>query len=287
MTLIITTKGSYTGPDLGPPTRDRLLLGSNGGVLVVCDFNRAGSWPSQDAPVHGDTIYDLAEANDSSFNILAGQTLSFASGAIGFGAVTTDPVTIDIPAAVAADLWADEYFLSVFYTRLPSLANWMTFASGLKPQLTWAAGTNFTTETDIVSVGPFNSAGLKYIGSRRQTNGLASSVGMNVLLGSGDYGNVAQIGVWRNASGEGLQVRTVAGIRSASAALGVKNTVDFSAKVGKLGVTNGWSIPSADQNAHAQSTQIYRFFIENLATSGRNPVTVMSEDWNRHVSRWP
>lgn len=288
--LKIQLAQNFTDTTLPLLKRDKLLLNDNGGVKFLADLSNTFSWPGG-APVNGSAVKNINEAigADASMLIQSGDSISYAGGGFDLSALAKVGNELDIPAAVAADIWAaaNQYFMVCIYMKLPALADWNSGAN-LAPFLQWAAS-SYQVGPEIVTMA-FQSAS-SVISLRRQ-NGAGTADVLSLVPAAGDYGSVAQIAFWRNASGQGARLKTANGTVSASAAVGVNNTQNFAALPGKLGVpvsgfngAAGANISAITGHANTFKARIYRAFVENLVASGRTPTTVLDDDWTRTIAR--
>jgi hypothetical protein len=281
------------------PVRDPALVGvSDGGVRFLADA--AFPWcypggsptgrPDAGDPADGAVIYEMNERVDGSFINPAGG-VTYAGGGFDFTnslALTgSRNVGIVMPAAVLADIWTawegnSQQYLFEGWFKLPSLANWNASTS----LLSIAGDLSYLTGASLFIL-TMKSGGT--IEVRRQTSAGNYDVTnvMTLTPASGDYGSVVQIGVWRNASGQGLRLRSANGTVLVSKAVGSDNTQNFSANPFIVG-RNGASFPGASPTTTLTALsgfRVYRAMMENLARSGRNPTTVLDAAYTAVAAR--
>lgn len=274
--------GTFTDNTLPAYRRDAVLSGDNGGVKFLFDlaypYSYAGGTPANGSPI--------VNINDSGSNgsivLTSGQNLVFAGNGLDFTNITAANNYLSVPASVAADIWGGgaglQYFMQVMYLKLPTNANWNVDTS-IVPFSQFATTAYNIPDADLVL---FNQqASGKAIGARRQTNGATIDT-LSVVPMTADYGSYAQVAFWRNAAGQGLRLKTANGTVLSTAAVGSANVTNFSAKTGKIGLA-GTFAPGVQ--APSRQWKLYRGWIENLVTSGRDPATVLDADWTRTVAR--
>jgi hypothetical protein len=278
--LIIRLDENFTDTSLPVLKRDKLLENDGGGVLWLADFSRDYTWSSAAAPGNGDVIGSLTEANPGAMRLANGGTVALAGNGLDF-ATAKKNTFVEIPATVLSTLWGggarNQYFMACFYAKLPAQAGWNA-AAGVLPMFQ-ASPAAYTTQPDLLLVGQVSTPAISF---RRQT-AIGTNSGIDVALQSADFGSLAQVAYWRTASGAGARVKTAAGTRSGTGAVGVNNAANFSANVGQLGIGPGfWTEPLSGQ-ANCVKFSMYRAFIEDLVTSGRDPATVLDADWSRVI----
>lgn len=286
MTLVIRSNKAVTDMSIPILRRDPLLSGDNNGVLFLADFSSRYCYDGN-APVNGKAVVNINDSgNAASINLKAGQTLGFSGNGIDFTPVTGSPTNIVIPAAVQAALFSAQQFMVCLYMMLPSSADWNP-VSNILPFLHFAPGADYTSAPDMVLMAfDIAATGRKIQISRQTAVGAATAFVLQPV--AGDYGRFVQIAFWRNAAGQGARLKTVNGTVLATAVTGANNSANFSAHIGELGVPNCPAWVGATLSAGAQTAynfKAYRVFIENLATSGRDPVTVLDADYARIVAK--
>ncbi|MFZ3005848.1 MAG: hypothetical protein WA047_06705 [Phenylobacterium sp.] len=193
--------------------------------------------------------------------------VTVTSGGSGY---SSDPTVTIVPGP--------QYFMACLYVKLPLLADWPT-STNIATLLQFDEYLSFP---DLLTLDMKNTS--SKIESRRQT-AAGTAAFREVIPQSGDYGGLAQIIYWRNASGVGLRLKTANGAVLATTTPGSPNTQDFSAKTGKAGIGPKWWNNSLVQDVNAKKWRLYRVFIENLRRSGRDPVAVADADYARFAAR--
>lgn len=198
--------------------------------------------------------------------------LNLTAGGTGY---TSAPTVTIVPNA--------QQFLACCYVKLPTTANWMTATNYALPFLGWAtSAAGYSGGSDLVQISQSNFGSLQRVHLARQVNG--SSVGDVVLVpNAADFGSVVQLAMWRNAAGVGVRIRSANGIVAGTSTVTAPNIGNFSGLTGKAGIG-----PANWANAigtGAKNWRLYRGFIENLLTSGRDPVAVLDADYARVAAR--
>lgn len=192
---------------------------------------------------------------------------------------------------------SNQEFLFCMYVKLPTEADWYNEAgnSGRFPMFQTAAGaaSTFFNAADLFSVNQQDTS--KRLHLVRQT-GLSSSTsrGLALVPAVEDYGAVCQIAYWRKNGVDACRL-----LRLDDAAIAISNALgtasapnkeDFTAGKPKFGVAGGFATAlgggvfnAAQQNA--SKFRVGRGFIEALDLTGRDPVTVLSADWQRTLDR--
>lgn len=287
--FILKTDRATTDTSLPILKRDTLLENDNGGVLWLADMASRYSYPTLAAPVNGTAVNNMDESvNDGSILIQSGDAISYAGGGLDFSAVTKAGNHLVGPASAAASIWGstNQYFLVCAYLKLPTQANWNA-ESTIFDMLTFCnSSQTYQSGAELVI---FAQSSSQAISIRRQT-GAATADALTLVPAAADYGSVAQIAFWRNASGQRARLKTANGTVLSSAAVNANNTQDFSALTPKLGVPPGFKgvageiLLASEVNAKT-GLRVYRTFIENLEISGRDPATVLDADYARTVGR--
>ena len=293
MTILIKSATVSTATGLEKFRRDAILKGDSGGVRYLFDLPSPAGWPGQTGPVDGNTIPNLATTTglmtlgDGDFDIIAGQSAAFAGGGFSFSGLTAEPANVQGPANALASIAAaaNDYFLVVAYLKFPASGDWNTNAV-LAPFFCTTDGVSgyATPEADLLTIGMANTPG---VSARRQTDGGTTVVGTAITANmSKFYGQVVQVGYWRNAAGVGLRMKSTVGEETTTGAVGSNNSGDFSAKRPKWGVPESFNnLASLTTHRNTHKTRLYRGWIEDLTISGRTPTTVLDADWTNVQAR--
>lgn len=276
------------------PPVDPLLTGSNSGVRFLFDLAFGACYPggafdgraAPANPTNSALVEDMSGNGDGQAVIASGQTVSYAGGGFDFTALTANNSFVEGPAAVSADLFAQQQFMFVAYVKLPSDSDWASVAA-VRPFVSVADGSFGVSVPGIMALGMSTVSAVKYLSMSRQTSG-ATLATLNLTLPAGYTGTIAQVAGWRTSTQTGVSVRNAtAGRTTQTAAVGSANADNFSAIKPKFGVgPNGWSSGLGTGNdANASNFRLYRGFVENLNRSGRDPTTVLDADWTRFAAR--
>ena len=298
---IFTIKSPLTSTDstLQKLYRDPLLDGvANDGVRFIADFGFGYSYPggaltgraAPATPVNGALVQDVSEHANGYVNLIGSEALTYAGGGISFangvssgyvGPGLISGSCLVIPASVAADIWSayggnSQQYLLTMYLKLPTLANWAAAGETAFPM-------TFSDYGGGVELAGFGFAPSASYLQAIYKSGVSTAKYVNMVgFDTVDCGQVAQLAFWRNASGTGLTLRTA---RARTTTLGIVNadvTTSFAAQKGKIGTANAyWGTATSP----AKNFVLYRAFVENLARSGRAPLTVLEADWLRVVAR--
>lgn len=268
--------------------RDPILNGSNGGTLALLDLASKYTWPKQAAPVSGDSLKNLTESGqDGAVFLNGGQALSYAGRGFDFTAISDKPNGIMLPVSASANLWGAgsglQYFAFMLYMKLPASGDWPI--AGITPTTIVSASTTangYQSSADLLSINMSGAGGNKTLTLNRQTGTGGANNQMVVTPAVGDFGTLAQLLFYRNASGQAFRLRTANGDKSATFSVQTANTQDFSALALRLGILTPFTTFAG--NAAFQKLRMYRAWLENLATSGRDPVAVANADWARVIA---
>lgn len=279
--IILTLPGSVTDPTgLSSLARDALLEDANDGVLFLFDLARQFCWPGGD-PVHLAEVGDLSENGNGEWSIesgadaaIIGNGLDLADNTVGMTAC------ILAPASVSASLYgagaSAQHWLACLYAKLPTVGNWWSDVA-LGPLLKFADD-NYTVGAEHFLLAVANTPSFQL---RRSTgSGTVETVAIAAGNLTPHYGLITQILAYRNASGTFLRLKSSGGTTSASIAAAASNPQNFSALRPQFGSGLGaWTLYGV------RAPRLYRGWIEDLATSGRDPTTVADEDYSRTIAR--
>ena len=277
---LTTTANVSTESGLQTVVRDAYLRNSNNGVKFL--FDLAFPWcypsgalsgrPAAGNPANNAVIADVSENSNGVF-VKDTSTVTYAGGGFDFSAVSGGGALtfIQAPNTTLATIQAQQYFMIMIYMKIPTLAN-------INPQGTFqpffATSRGYQIDPDLGLLA-FNPLSVNTMSFYRET-AIGSFANVNVSC-VGHNGQMAQVAVWRNATQMGMRIKSVAGGSTvATVASGSNNTANFSNLPPMFG-----SVVQYNGNSFGRFYRIYRGAIENLALSGRTPITVLDEDWTR------
>lgn len=278
------TISDATAPLL-PGVVDPLIVGANGGILSLFDLSTVVSWPKQAAPVNNDTVKTLMPGGGDLSVVVTTGGPTFAGGGFDYTGVTGEPNVVQGAAGSLSTIAAaaTDYFLVAGYFKFPARADWNVTTSAAPFFSAGDVGGGYSVEAELAYMGAGAGSGGVPTGveAGRQT-ALGSVVRLNLTdpIMANHYGKIGQLAFWRNAAGHGFRVKTSFGSDKVTAVVGAETNVDFSAKRPK------WGIPVPFSNSGRTGYRVYRGFIENLLTSGRDPETVLDADYARVISRF-
>lgn len=181
---------------------------------------------------------------------------------------------------------ADQFFLFLFYITVPSLNDWPT-GIATRPWLAFGEGTNdFVNGAALLAIGPYLSGGTtrQFRAHRAKGSAVNSADDLAITTDASDENRFAQLAFWRNANGQGFQLKTGARISTGTGAVSTKNTVSgANALTCKIGVPPALNVDGSDEGA--RKFTFHRLYVEDLAISGRDPQTVAGDDWQRQIDR--
>lgn len=282
MTVFFQLQGVSTQPGLQKYRRDSLLYGDNGGVLYLSDFAFPWSY-APGAPTDGKVIRDVAERADGSYVLAAGQTVTHSGGGLDYSQCTAAGSYEQVPASVLASLYNQQLFLVCGYFKLPTKADWRTggFNSWLQTNL---SANGFQSAPDLLTFGPGDGYQIRFY--RQRGTGQNDQDFMSPIVPDALFGTVCQVAYWRTPSGQGCRIKGAAGSNIQTQALGPINPQNFSTQAMRVGMVPGfWSNPLSGVDLNSRRFRHYRTFVENLAISGRDPLTVLDADLARVLTR--
>lgn len=281
VTVIYQIPGAMTDTSVQPLPRDPLLVGANNGVRFLFDLANTYCW-TPGTPVQGKVARDMAGISaDAIVNLSAG-TLANSGNGIDFTNVTQRGC-LTLPVTVAANIWTDQQFIMCAYYKMPAVPATTTGS---------ASTTLFTAESgngDHYGVSP------EFVLCNWTTNvsgrvQFARCTAMNVvdirnLDMTSHAGLVTQVACWRTGAEWNARFRSSAGITLGTlSGSNVKNTTfDFSSKNLNFGPSGAFGI--RDPYSAKTGLRLYRGFVENLVTSGRNHITVLDNDYTQTMAR--
>lgn len=281
-------------PDTGLPliAADRLLMDDEYRcVKWLADFRRpdcyAGATPVADNALVTNLARLLNDAEGSipggRFEVAAGQTLAFADGGVDFSSITANNTYIEGPATACAAIKANsEYYAFCVYVTLPSEADWTT-ALTLRPFMsTNTNGSGYAAVTDAFSFGMQIAAGSPYLYHQRQVTLSPLTTSPNALLmPASAFGAFAQIGGYRDATGQRLILRTAAGVSlSTLTATGANNATDFSSNKIISGIHGLWAA-TGGAGTSAVNWKMHRQWVAATGLGPWDAEAKLAEDWDR------
>lgn len=291
-----TSQYPYIDSSATPPVVDSLLSGAlNSGLLFLGDLGFEPSYPggprtSRPAagnPANAAFIGDMSGHADGKFVKGGAAVITFSNGGFQFGAIPTggSPTGyyIEIPASVALDLWtayagASQRYHAILDVMLPTKAQWRASA-GIAPMLCWGNALYGASSPELFILSQSFASGKAVLDVRRQANGAAVEALTITDIADASFGTHAQIEVYRTAADFGLRLTTGAEKQLATRAAGANNVTDFSTLTGKAGWPPIFTPVAAEQNF-----KLHRVSIENLARTGRSPLTVGDAQWAEKVA---
>lgn len=283
MSAVILTLGQAVTDPTGliKLNRDQLLDGDNDGVLFLCDLAREYTWDGS-TPTNGAEVGDISETGDGQWSIESGAVISIAGNGMDLTSNEAGRTAcIQAPATVSAALYDSgsslQHWMVGMYVKLPASGSW--WSSGTVGPLVKFAADNYTNGAEHFMVALSNIPGMQI---RR---GLSTgAVEITTLSGGATItphqGIITQVIAYRTASGTFIRLRSSGGTTGTSTAAAAANNQNFSALQAQFGSGGGaWTLHGAG------APRIYRVWIEDLAVSGRNPLTVADEDYTRTIAR--
>lgn len=278
MTVIIASDVPVSNPNLPFLQRDSYLYGANEAAHLF-DIGRKYSYPRQGKPVNLDVIRDLAlNSSDGSVIIPSGSSISFAAGGFNFTNALASPAGVVMPGNPLSKLTSAQNFMLTVYIRVPDQTDWLTGNGPMHVFVGDSVNQSQATERQLAQMAFVATTNGPYMWLRRQT-----AVGQNfdTLYFQTDtlpFGEVAQISLWRTAEGLFGRIRSASKNVTRSAARGANNSATLSDRqilVGRASVTSSTARPS--------TYTIYRSMIEDLAVSGRDPLSALDADYARNI----
>lgn len=273
--------------------RDDLLTGDNGGVLFCADLGFGWSYPAGNLPrpiatdpLPNALIRDISENGDGKTSSEDGTSaIQYLGGGFDFSNIadlSPREVGIEIPATVNTQLYINQNYLFCAYMRLPSLANWNS-----DPSLNGMITSSDSGGSYAVGVESFLIAMAKpnvtngYLTFRAQDGaGTAIAVTLEIQTGQNFYDSApVQVSLYTDGVNLHARLKSATAVLTGSSAFS-GNSQDFSAQTIKVGGSS-----SGFRGDFKDNYRVYRTFVEDLSVSGRNPVTVLDEDFVRVTAR--
>jgi hypothetical protein len=293
--------------------RDPLLKDAKDGVRFLWDTAFPWSYPAGDfagrqaagAPAADALIRDISEHNNGAFRKLAAGTVGFAGGGFELKTLTGRHGYVEVPAAVNADIWnpapagaavvgGSQLWLECLYLWAPDPRLWTGPAANSFCPIMQTSGTDAAPTAYYATTPEKAWVGVKADGAV-VANFQSPAMGNNNTINYTSsilphIGKLTQIATWRSGAGatqSGLMIRSsVSRNVSNTSANGVAANADsYAASKTKIGIGPSSIWPASGLDMSQSPFRIYRGFTENLARSGRNPLTVLDDDWARVQAR--
>lgn len=277
---------------------DALLRNDNDGVRALVDLAFGYSYPGGDYagrpaptdPTNTQIVYDVSGHDNAQFVIGSGGAPDYIGGGVDYEQCTDRGSFLEMPASVFADIYNNtdghQYFLACLYVRLPALADWVADSAKQGTIFTGRTGASLVTEADLCTIAFQLQGGVQKIAFFRQKSAPSGTFDqINLTPSAGDFGSMAQLAFWRNASGQGARLKSVNGTVLGALAANAANTADFSTKKAQLGLPAPDWLSGLTGQATVKKYRLYRAFVENLVRSGRDPISVLDADWTRVQAR--
>lgn len=282
--LVLKLKSQFSDSSLPTLERDQLLSNDNDGVRFLFDLAYPFCYVGGN-PINGSVINDIAEKSSGSVAIAAGQTLANVGNGFDFSTLplTTNATKINMVQS-GTDVWATiqaaQEFIVCFYIKMPTLANFSVDANIFSIFSSSTSDVGYVDSPDPVTIAQAAGPAMSF---RRQT-AIGTIDGMSVSPAL-HHGNITQVAFFRTASGVTARLRSDGGTTETSIASGSDNTATFSSISAKFGLSTPFNSPTSVAGHVSGRPVLYRGFIENLALSGRDPATVLEDDYIRTTSR--
>lgn len=291
MGLVTKLNESFGDTTLPQIRRDDFLSGDNNGVLFLGDFSDAFSWRGgTSTPTNGAVLYDIAEKNDATLaeftndgENIAGGGLDFAfDGVFPYGAARG---VVELPAAISNTIWngggTDEHNYAItMYAKFLDASWWDTDNS-----IEQFMGSNVPYNIGDAWILAALQSGTNGDLSVRRDTGASSQNSASDATGGRFRDNVSNAitQVVVHTYGDTLSWRYKTATTTVSGGGEALQTIthDYSSSKLLFGHTS-----TAFGGNPRPLKRLYRMAVEDLTTSGRDPIAVADADWNRVISRF-
>lgn len=288
----LTTKLNESFGDTSLPQirRDDFLSGDNNGVLFLGDFSNSFSWrEGTDTPVNGMVLYDLAEKNNASLSLFTNDGENIAGGGLDFAPDGVSPYgaargVVELPAAVSNTIWngggANEHNYAItMYAKFLDASWWDTDGS-----IEQFMGSNVVYQLDDAWILAALQSGTDGDLTLRRDTGTSTQTINSSATGGRFRDNVSNAitQVVVHTYGDTLSWRYKTATTTVSGGGEALQTIthDYSASKLHFGHSNMWG------GTPQPLKRLYRMAVEDLTTSGRDPIAVADADWNRVISNF-
>lgn len=290
MGLITKLNESFGDTSLPQIRRDDFLSGDNNGVLFLGDFSNSFSWrEGTDTPANGMVLYDLAEKNNASLSLFTGDGESIAGGGLDFAPDGVSPYSaargvVELPAAVSSAICngggANERNYSItMYGKFLDSSWWDT-----DTYIEQFMGSNITYGTGDSWILAALQSGANGDLSIRRDIGASTQNSTSNATGGRFKDNVSnaitQLVV--HTYGDTLNWRYKTATTTVSGGGAALQTITHDYSLSKLQFGHSTSFGG---NPRALK-RLYRMAVEDLTTSGRDPIAVADADWSRVISNF-
>lgn len=189
---------------------------------------------------------------------------------------------LSLPASVAANIWPDQQFIMCAYYKMPDVPELSSGSAGTSLMTAEAGSDHYGASPEFV-LTQFVTTDPGRISFNRCT--ALNTIETRNLDMDIHAGLLTQVAVWRTAANWNARLKSSAGTTLGTVSgSNVKNTTfDFSAKTLNFGPSGAFGIK--DPYSAKTELRLYRGFVENLVTSGRNVTTVLDDDYTRTIAR--
>lgn len=273
--------------------RDQMLdTDENDGVGFLFDLAFPFSYPGGPVdgrpapanPINGSLIQNVVEIGDGAFATSSGGT-TYAGGGFDFAGVSDRYHEVRAPASALASIIAsaNQHFSVCFYVKLPALADWYS-GTGLIPLFcTNDHASGFAGAPDLLTIGMRTGGQLQ---AGRSTTAVGTVENRTVTLPEAMAGQLTQVLYYRSAAGTELRVKNSAGVLNSTVANGARSSLNLAGCQPRWGICQAlWDFSSKPSLANAKKWRLYRGWVENLETSGRDAIAVADADFQRVLAR--
>lgn len=282
------------GGDSNPKFRRDQLLDDdfNDGVRFLFDLAFPFSYPGgpienrppASSPINGSIIYDISEIGNGEFSTSSSGT-TYSGGGFDFSGVSNRYHELRGPSSALSSIIASsvQNFSVCFYAKLPTLIDWYS-GTGIIP-LFCTNGNNqgYAGAPDLLTIGVRSGGQIQAV---RSTTAIGSTETRTLTIPDSMAGLVSQVLYYRNGSFTELRLKNIGGTLSALSASGVPSSLNLTECQPRWGVCQAlWDFGAKPSLATAKKWRLFRGFLENLETSGRNPIEVADSDYQRVIER--
>ncbi|MBP0438409.1 hypothetical protein [Tianweitania sediminis] len=254
----------------------------NNGGLFGADVAHPASYQAGNPAQNDGPIIDTSEHANGKMVIPAGQNVPVVGGMLDFSGVTARATYMEVPASVAAAIYANaQRYLAIAWIKFPTADDWNSL-SGEIPYLNFTdTGNGWQGGPEIFQLGHGTNSGVRQLWHRRAKATNSTDAVVHSGIDPAILGTVTQVALWFDGAVIGLSTRPLGGIRKTAANPStVANSNDFSGLKGKFGIPySNWSATfSAAQNL-SKKFKAGRLLIEALGVSQRDPIAVAEADF--------